>query len=609
MLNLLAKYALEHGLEAEPGFKPKQVRWLIVLDDQGAFVEVVELGKAGESKNQGAEFRKCPDLSQPELISGGVTRCQFLVETADVVTLLSDKKDVISSDPNADKSRKKFEFFKHLLRSASVAIPQLGLIAKCLDDEMSLGEIQSRLQTFKVKPTDKVTFKVGSLLPLESDIWHDWWRSFKNDLHLGQTGKSAVKHDKSRKKNSKVSPKNLMRCFVTGECVEPVKTHPKIEKLADVGGIPSGDVLIGFDKDSFCSYDLSQSENAAVGEQAVAAYRAGLNHLIKETGQRLAGAKIVHWFKKKIVNQDDPLDFLMEPEEIQELSASHSLNKLLTGIREGKRSDLLENHFYAMTLSGASGRIMLRDWIEGDFSQLVLNVANWFSDLSIVRGDGSGLARDPKFLAVLGATVRKLDELQPPFISRMWRVAVCGDAIPSHAMTQALLRTKIGIIKDEGFNHARMGLIKAFNLRKQRQKGGSLMQDELRPLLNENHPDPAYQCGRLMAVMAQLQRRALGDVGAGLIQRYYAAASSTPALVLGRLTRTSQFHLNKLDPGLAHWYESKIADIWSKIKGNVPRTLSLESQSVFALGYYQQIADLRSGKSTDSNEKQGADNE
>ena len=255
--------------------------------------------------------------------------------------------------------------------------------------------------------------------------------------------------------------------------------------------------------------------------------------MIKETGQRLAGAKIVHWFKKKIVNQDDPLDFLMEPEEIQELSASHSLKKLLTGIREGKRSDLLENHYYAMTLSGASGRIMLRDWIEGDFAQLVLNVANWFSDLSIVRGDGSGLARDPKFLAVLGATVRKLDELQPPFVSRMWRVAVCGDPIPGNAMAQALARTKIDIVKDEGFNHARMGLIKAFNLRKQRQKGGCLMQDELRPLLNENHPDPAYQCGRLMAVMAQLQRTALGDVGAGLIQRYYAAASSTPALVSG----------------------------------------------------------------------------
>ncbi|MDD2629628.1 MAG: type I-C CRISPR-associated protein Cas8c/Csd1 [Limnochordia bacterium] len=41
-------------------------------------------------------------------------------------------------------------------------------------------------------------------------------------------------------------------------------------------------------------------------------------------------------------------------------------------------------------------------------------------------------------------------------------------------------------------------------------------------------------------------------MGAGVVQRYYASASSTPALVLGRLTRTSQYHLDKLDAGLAY---------------------------------------------------------
>jgi CRISPR-associated protein Csd1 len=79
-------------------------------------------------------------------------------------------------------------------------------------------------------------------------------------------------------------------------------------------------------------------------------------------------------------------------------------------------------------------------------------------------------------------------------------------------------------------------------------------------------------------------------VGAGIVQRYYAAASSTPALVLGRLVRTSQFHLNKLDPGLAHWFEDRIAGIWGRIKDNPPRTLNLEEQSLFAMGYYQQLA-------------------
>ena len=124
------------------------------------------------------------------------------------------------------------------------------------------------------------------------------------------------------------------------------------------------------------------------------------------------------------------------------------------------------------------------------------------------------------------------------------------------------------------------------------------MSEDLRPFLNEAHPNPAYHCGRLLAVLAAVQRRALGDVGAGVIQRYYTAASATPALVLGRLTSTSQHHLNKLDAGLARWFESKIADIWGRIENSVPRILTLEEQSLFALGFYQQVADMRSRKVT-----------
>lgn len=119
------------------------------------------------------------------------------------------------------------------------------------------------------------------------------------------------------------------------------------------------------------------------------------------------------------------------------------------------------------------------------------------------------------------------------------------------------------------------------------------MADDLKAYLNEEHPHPAYHCGRLMAVLSALQRAALGDVGAGVVQRYFAAASSTPALVLGRLTRNSQAHLNKLTGGLAYWYEEKIAAIWNKIEDAIPKALTLEEQSLFALGYYQQMAELR----------------
>lgn len=117
----------------------------------------------------------------------------------------------------------------------------------------------------------------------------------------------------------------------------------------------------------------------------------------------------------------------------------------------------------------------------------------------------------------------------------------------------------------------------------------------MQPYLNPEHPNPAYHCGRLLAVLARLQRAALGDVGAGVVQRYYTAASQTPGLILGRLAANAKNHLGKLEGGLAYWFENLIADVMSRIKDTVPRTLTLEEQSLFALGYYQQLAKLNAG--------------
>ena len=124
--------------------------------------------------------------------------------------------------------------------------------------------------------------------------------------------------------------------------------------------------------------------------------------------------------------------------------------------------------------------------------------------------------------------------------------------------------------------------------------------------LNPDHPEPAYHCGRLMAVLAELQYAALGDVGAGVVQRYYGAASQTPGLILGRLVRNSQNHLNKPDkPWLASKYETAMMNIHGQLKDRFPRILDLEGQGLFALGYYQQLAALRARKPTETVTEQG----
>jgi CRISPR-associated protein Csd1 len=160
---------------------------------------------------------------------------------------------------------------------------------------------------------------------------------------------------------------------------------------------------------------------------------------------------------------------------------------------------------------------------------------------------------------------------------------------------------RVDVIQGERPNPARMGLIKAYHLRKWKQEGGS-MEGQLKPEVNTDLQDRAYHCGRLMAVLGKLQTSALGDVGAGVIQRYYSAASTTPALVFGRLVRGAQPHLSKLGdkkPGLKVWYEQQMSEICCQIGRTMPATLNLQDQSLFALGYYQQLAALWTGKDKD----------
>ena len=114
----------------------------------------------------------------------------------------------------------------------------------------------------------------------------------------------------------------------------------------------------------------------------------------------------------------------------------------------------------------------------------------------------------------------------------------------------------------------------------------------MKPHMNPDHPHPAYHCGCALALFARLQRTALGDVGAGVVQRYYTAASQTPGLVFGRLAANAKNHLGKLDSNEAGKFEDELAAIMSRIGDFVPRTLTLEEQSLFALGYYQQLAEL-----------------
>lgn len=582
MLHAVVEYARRQDLAAEPGFSPKAARWAILCSAPGEYLNVVELGDPSLKKNPGKHFLKAPDLSQPEMKAGGVTKSHFLIDTASVV-----------AGYGKEVPEEKGSYFVGLLEQAKAAMPVLGVAAAVLRSDKARARLLADLEAHKAKATDKITFRIDGEFPVESDAWHGWWRGFRKGL---QTSKERGRKAESGK----------MLCFLTGESVEPAATHPKIAGLMRVGGLAMGDVLVGFKQESFRSYGLEQSANAAMSELAAKAYQAGLNDLIANHSVLLAGTLVTHWFRARIPAEDDLIDLIMGPSEGDEVGAQVRAKKLLDSIRSGERSDLANNTYYSLTISSNGGRVVIRDWMEGKFEDLAENINWWFSDLEIVHRDGGGTAKPPKFGAVLAALVRELKDVAPPMAVKLYRVAVKAEPIPLAAMAQALARVRVDVVQGERPNHARMGLIKAYHLRKWRQEGRS-MEGQLKPEVSLDLRDRAYHCGRLMAVLAGLQAEALPDVKAGVIQRYYAAASTTPALVFGRLIRGAQPHLSKLisdqKKGLKIWYERQMSEICGKIGKSMPATLNLEDQSLFALGYYQQLAARWGGKDVDKDEK------
>ncbi|ADD28249.1 type I-C CRISPR-associated protein Cas8c/Csd1 [Meiothermus ruber] len=605
MLSQLVSYTQQKGLLAEPGFTTKEIRWLVGVSPQGAFTELIPL------ENQA---KTAPDLSQPDMMSlPGYLRGQghpveqaahFLADTCAVVFGLAERDangQVKRPDEHA-KNLQKQATFRLLIQLAANDVPLLKPIAQALSDPAQMQLILQKLEAQtqkkgaeKLKPTDKVSFWLQGQCVLDFPDWRDWWRRFRAQAF------------------PKPDAEGRMPSFASGALVTPASTHPKVTRL---GGSAFGHALVTYDKEAFESYGLSQGENAAVEEQAANAYRAGLDALL-EKAETLGEMKVVVWYDREIPKEDDFFKDLFAPvtDEAQELQALERAHQVLQALRTGQAPpELRSARFFAAAMSPASGRVMLRDWQMGQLEDFVAAVEAWFTDLAIVRRDGQGPASLPGlnrlFLSLqrpktpeqnFDDYLKPIKQLQTP----LWRAALNPRLPIPYAAVAKIMETHTAEVMTGAFTealkaqkpdaaalgriYARMGLLKAYHNR----KGGYRMSAEL----DLSHPSPAYHCGRLMCLLAQIQEAASeSEINAGVIQRYYGAASSTPSLVLGRLTRLSQHHLAKMAkdaPGLAYWFNTQLAEVWKALGKNLPRTLSLEEQSLFALGYYQQMAASR----------------
>jgi CRISPR-associated protein Csd1 len=118
--------------------------------------------------------------------------------------------------------------------------------------------------------------------------------------------------------------------------------------------------------------------------------------------------------------------------------------------------------------------------------------------------------------------------------------------------------------------------------------------------LDKDFPDPAYQLGRLFAAVETAQRMALGRVNATIRDRYFGAASATPASVFPLLLRGAQHHLGKLRKDRkGGWLEREIEEITDHLRPELPRSLAMERQGRFVIGYYHQRKAQFAGRSAE----------
>lgn len=398
-----------------------------------------------------------------------------------------------------------------------------------------------------------IIFRVGELLPTTLPSVQAFW---------------AAEHDPA------ASGATVMQCIVCGQ------ERPVLERLqGKIKGVPggqtSGTAIISANANAFESYGLEASLIAPTCADCGERFTKALNHLLASEQNRviIGDVAFVFWTREPV-----PFDFggiVKEPK-------AQDIQFLLRGIREGRfyGEELDASAFYGVVLSASGGRTVIRDWVDTTVGAALQNLGRWFEGQAIVD-DRGGEQRFLGLYQLAGATVRELRDLPPTTTRALLRAALTGGSLPLGLLYQAVRRSRA----EQNVTRPRAALIKLVLATR-----ASNAKETPMASLDTQHNDPAYNYGRLLAVLAEVQEAAIGK--AAVIDRFYGTASSAPASVFGRLLRGAQPHLSKLErdrPGVAFVLQQRLETVMAEINDFLP-TLTLEQQGLFALGFYHQRA-------------------
>lgn len=598
MLQALYDLAERENLVPDPDFETKPVAYLVYVGEGGTFIGIRSTKTTPPAEGNRKPKPVAKDFKVPRQPgrSGSKPPPQFLVDNAKYVFGLGTADKAISAEEGAERAG----WFRERVQACAEATgdPACKAVTAFLES-VATGRIQIDL------PEDCVSNDQFAFVNAPDDTF----------VHARP---AVVEYWREERKQEAGDAR--WRCLVSGQPITEAGLFPLIEKVP--GGQSSGAALVSCKNKACWSYGWSKNENAPVSREAAQKCATALNRLLhpafpkpdkpdeslQRRHVRLSGDTIVVFWTREASGDAfcDGLPTLFEPK-------AEDVDNLYRSIWFGRSVDNTDpTAFYAMTLTGAQGRVIVRDWLETTVGEAQRNLADYFADIDLVRNARKPKKRDhppvlPLQVLLRGLAVHgDLGRLSPALASDVFHAALTGTRFPRQVLQRAIERARAEATATERVDFerrdARAALVKAFLNRQRRLDAGAAQRyPEVQRDMDANNKHTAYRLGRLLAVLERLQEQALGDVNATVVDRYFKRAASTPKHVFIHLLKLRNSHERKLkrDKFRSYvFYKNRIDELLEPLppEENFPAALDMESQALFLLGYHHERHWLWMGK-------------
>lgn len=562
---------------AMPGYSQQKIGFCIVLDGAGDVVDVIDL-RDGSGKKP---IPRMLDVPQPEKRTVGI-KSNFLWDKTSYVLGVSAASKRCEQEHAA---------FKALHREALQGCEDAGL--KSLLSFLDRWAPENFPGNAHFSRHGDAMLDANVVFRLEGELRYLHERPAAQEAWQCQQGQGAE------------TTRGM--CLVTGEQASLARLHPAIKGVN--GAQSSGASIVSFNLEAFSSYGKAQGENAPVSEQAAFAYTTALNHLLRRSDDNwqrlhLGDTTVVFWAQGSNARaaEDFLAAFLGTSEGLDDAQATRRLGDALEQVRQLRPLRELDarldddTRIFVLGLAPNASRLSIRFWEATSLGQFARRLADHYHDLEM-KPLPWNRPPSPPYLALQTAPVYgekgkpKAEDISPLLAGELARAILAGTRYPRSLLGNVVMRFRA----DGQIRPLRVALCKAVmarDARLDRHQNPKSTKGEPPVSLDTGNTDPGYLLGRLFSSLENLQRAALGaQVNATIRDRYYGAASATPASIFPLLLRNAQNHLGKLrkdKPGLAVNLEKEIGQIVNTMPPQFPRSLPIEEQGRFAIGYYHQ---------------------